>query len=61
MLLRTLWIPNKEENKMIGDPWNGDPTGTAYQLFMLSGNPGYYMLYSSLKSVEEEEEERERR
>lgn len=46
---------------MIGDPWNGDPTGTAYQLFMLSGNPGYYMLYSSLKSVEEEEAEREAR
>lgn len=46
---------------MLGDPWNNDPTNIAYQMFMLSGNPGYYMLYSSLKSTEEEAAEREAR
>ena len=38
-----------------------DPTNLAYSMFMLSGNPGYYMLYSDLMHGEESEAEREAR
>ena len=41
------------------EPTNTDPTALAYQLFLISGNPGYYMLYSDLKRSAEDEESRE--
>lgn len=33
---------------------NKDPETLAYSLFMMTGNPGYYMLYAGIKHADEE-------